>query len=332
MKTLTRALAGATSAAVLAVLAVLPAQADPPPAAVGNTFHGFVVADGRLRTIDHPRATSSPATPDGSAGTGTSGINDRGDILGLYEDRRDGIVRHFVLDRLGRFTTIAPPRQRPPGMFDELVDINNRGEIVGFYNDDQGATTTSFLRTRNGRYVDIRYPGAQVTGVLKINDRRQAVGIYVDDTGVHGLLWNNGRYRTVDVPDAATTVPTGINNRGQIVGSTIDKDGAYHGFVRDPDGDVTTLPEAPGSDPAGGGTQPASINDRGQIVGLAYDANGGSRAFRFERGRYTMYDGPKATYTRALDVNNYGRIVGDYGTKPAPADPGNVLLGIRVQR
>lgn len=134
----TRALAGAMSAVALAALAVLPAAADPPPTAVGNTIHGFVFADGRLRTIDHPSATTTPATPDGYAGTDTLGINDRGDILGVYLDRRGGIVRHFVLDRKGRYSEIAPPRKRPSGLSDELVDINNRGEIVGFYNDDQG--------------------------------------------------------------------------------------------------------------------------------------------------------------------------------------------------
>ncbi|TCC44414.1 hypothetical protein E0H75_33065 [Kribbella capetownensis] len=316
----TRALAG-ISAVALATLAVLPAAADPPPTAVGNTIHGFVVADGRPRTVDHPRATTTPATSDGYAGTGTLGINDRGDILGVYVDRRGGIIRHFVLDRKGRYREIAPPRQRPPGLSDELVDINNRGEIVGFYDDDQGFTTTSFLRTRSGRYVGIRYPGSQVTGVLKINDRRQAVGIYADSTGVHGMLWDNGRYRTVDVPDATATLLTGINNRGQIVGSYVDKDGAYHGFRRDPAGDIATLPEAPGADPTSGGTQPASINERGQIVGLAYDANGGSRAFRFQRSRYTMFDGPDATYTRALDLNNRGQIVGDYGTNPPRSSP-----------
>jgi hypothetical protein len=40
-----------------------------------------------------------------------------------------------------------------------------------------------------------------------------------------------------------------------MVGSYIDADGAYHGFVRDRRGAVTTLPEAPGADPASGGTQ-----------------------------------------------------------------------------
>ena len=133
--------------------------------------------------------------------------------------------------------------------------------MVGFYNDDRGATTTAFLRTRKGRFVDIQVPGAEVTGALKINDRRQVVGLYVDadaqhdpdgaiaPSAIHGFLWHGGDYTTIDVPGAAATFLLGINNRGQMVGSYIDADGGYHGFLRDKRGAVTTLPEAPGADP-----------------------------------------------------------------------------------
>ena len=128
------------------------------------------------------------------------------------------------------------------------------------YNDDQGSTTTHFLRTRKGRFVDIEVPGSQVTGALKINDRRQVVGLYVDagaqpdpdgslpPGAIHGFVWHDGDYTTVDVPGAAATVVLGINNRGQMVGSSIDPEGGYHGFLRDNGGAVTTLPEAPGAD------------------------------------------------------------------------------------
>lgn len=59
--------------------------------------------------IDYPDAVTIPSTPDGQTGTTTTGVNDHGDIIGAYEDS-DQVVRHFVLDRKGRFTTIdAPP-------------------------------------------------------------------------------------------------------------------------------------------------------------------------------------------------------------------------------
>jgi hypothetical protein len=249
-----RIVAGA-AAAVVAVVTVgaSPVLADPPPAAAGTTLHGFVAQGGVVTTIDHPDATTVPAVPAGGAGTATGGINDRGQILGDYEGQ-DRVVRHFVRDREGRYTQIEDPADGPDGTaFDEYLDINNRGEIVGFYNDEQGVTTTGFLRTTRGRFVDINVPGSQLTGPLKMNDRRQVVGIYVDADAepnpvgtappgaVHGFLWDEGDFETIDVSGAVATLVTGINNRGDVVGSYIDTGGAYHGFVRDRRG-VTSRP------------------------------------------------------------------------------------------
>ena len=301
------------AAALLATLGAASASADPPPAGAGTTSHGFLVDRGAVRTIDHPGATTMPATPTGQAGSATLGINDRGQILGAYEGK-DRLVRHFVRDRRGRYSPIPGP---PVGRAYEYADLNNRGEIAGFYNDEQGATTSAFLRTKSGRFIDINFPGSLVTGVLKANDRRQVVGLYGDAEKLHGLLWDNGRYTTIDVPGATATVVLGINNRGQTVGSWVGADGAYHAFLRQRDGGVTTLPDAPGGSRTSGGTQPTSINDHGQIVGLVYDSQGGSRAFRYDRGSYALFDGARgAVYTRALDIDNRGRIVGDYGTRP----------------
>jgi hypothetical protein len=311
--------------------AVTPATADPPPAGAGTTSHGFVFKRGALTAIDHPDAATIPRTPEVQAGTGTFGISDRGEILGVYEGR-DRIVRNFVRDRAGRYRVIDdPPGTSGDGLSYETVSINNRRQIVGFYNDDQGATTSGFLRTRKGRFVDIDVPGSQVTGPLKINDRRQVVGIYVDAVAqpnadgsppvgaVHGFLWDDGDYETIDVPGAVATLVLGINDRGKTVGSYIDAAGNYHGFVRSRKGAVRDLPEAPGADPAAGGTQPTSVNERGRIVGLGYESDGGSRGFLLRHGEFKPIDAPNATYTRAADVNNRGRVVGDYGTVPPGA-------------
>jgi uncharacterized membrane protein len=294
----------------------LPAAAKPPPAAAGSTLHGFLAAGGAFTAIDHPDAARIPSISGGLTGTDTLGINDRGQIVGMYEGR-DRIIRHFVRDRKGRYTIIADPSGTSADRLSyETLDINNRGEIVGFYNDDQGFTTSGFLRTRRGRFVDIRVPDSLATAPVRLSGRGQVVGLYVDGGRVHGFLWDDGDFQTIDVAGASATALWGINNRGQIVGTYVDADGAYHGFLRARKGAVIKLPEASGADPAMGGTYPHAINERGQIVGGVYDSQGGSHGFLLERGRFKLIGGPDATYTRALDINNRGQIVGDYGTKP----------------
>ena len=309
-----REIAAIAALVALAMLAVgaLPASAEPPPPGASGIVHGFLAKDGFFRTIDHSEAATVRFTPDDSTGTDTQGINDHGEIVGVYQGR-DRVFRHFVRDRKGRFTIIAdPPGTSGARLSYETTDIGNRGEITGFYNDDQGNTTTGFLRTSKGRFIDIRFPGALATAPFKINDRRQVVGFYYDQGGPHGFLWDDGDFQTIDVPGATATGAIGINNRGQIVGFYVDAVGKSHGFLRDRRGAVTTLPDAPGADRA---TIPDAINDRGQIVGGALDSQGGSRGFLLEHGRFRLIEGPEAVYTLPRDINNRGWIVGFYDSK-----------------
>ncbi|MGH9214164.1 MAG: hypothetical protein ACRD2C_26365 [Acidimicrobiales bacterium] len=315
-----RGIVAAVVALVIGSLAVVagravPATADPPPTSAGNVFHGFVLDDdGDFTTIDHPDAGTTVG-PD-SLGTGTqiSGINDRGELLGLYADRSE-VIREFVRNRRGRYTTIDPP-----GSFanEETVDINNRGEMVGFSDADgeNTAGTQGFLRTRRGRYETIEVPGATSTAALKLNDRGQVAGIYFDqDTTAHGFVWDDGEVTTIDHPRAEIgTFIFGINDRRDTVGFYLTADGSYHGFLRDRRGRFTNI-EAPGAEL---GTAVLSINDRDEMVGATYNADGSTDAFfRSRRGRFTIIEAPgEATYTRALDINDHGDIVGDYDTEP----------------
>jgi hypothetical protein len=131
-------------------------------------------------------------------------------------------------------------------------------------------------------FTPSQVPGSQITGPLKINDRQQVVGVYIDGDAtpspdgtkpaagvVHDFVWDDGDVTTIGVPGAIATFVLGINNHGDMVGSYIDPDGRHHGLLRDRRGAITTLPDAAGADPTGGGTQPVAINDRGHIIGLA---------------------------------------------------------------
>jgi uncharacterized membrane protein len=285
-------------------------------------LHGFVLDDdGDFRVVDHPDAATTIGSNLPITGTNLSGINDRGEIVGVYEDRAR-VIRNFLRSPRGRHTIIDPPGSFPD---EEAVDVNNRGEIVGFVDDnnENSAGTSGFLRTRGGRYETIDVPGAASTVALRINDRGQVAGFTVDHAPggsapppVHGFVWDDGEVTTIDHPDAANgTFVFGINNRGDTVGYYDLADGTIRGFLRDRRGRFTDI-DAPGAE---SGTLVASINDRGEMVGgVSYADDSSDGFFRDRRGRFTIIEAPgEATYTRALDINNRGDIVGDYDTAPA---------------
>jgi hypothetical protein len=80
----------------------------------------------------------------------------------------------------------------------------------------------------------VYFPESQFTAAVKINDRGQIVGLYVDSGGVeHGFLLNNGQYSTIDFPGAVATEALAINNWivPGIAGNYTDSSGNVHGFV-----------------------------------------------------------------------------------------------------
>jgi probable HAF family extracellular repeat protein len=130
-----------------------------------NTIHGFVWSKGSFRTIDVPGAT----------GSGALDINDRGEIVGGYQDAQ-GRTHGFRL-RKGVFTTIDPPGAvdvpGSPGFAATApFGISNRGQVVGQYADAQGLH--AYLLD-DGVYRTIDPPAGPGTTAADINDRGQIV-------------------------------------------------------------------------------------------------------------------------------------------------------------
>jgi hypothetical protein len=98
-----------------------------------GVYHGFVrTPAGKVTTIDYP----------GSPYTQLMGINDRGDVVGFYQDPADFILKGFVL-RAGKFVPIAP-EGATNGSYP--YRITNDGRIVGWYM-DANYRTIGFLAT-----------------------------------------------------------------------------------------------------------------------------------------------------------------------------------------
>ena len=200
--------------------------------------------------------------------------------------------------------------------------------MVGFYNDDRGATTTAFLRTRKGRFVDIQVPGAEVTGALKINDRRQVVGLYVDadaqhdpdgaiaPSAIHGFLWHGGDYTTIDVPGAAATFLWASTTAGRWSAPTSMRTVA------------TTASSATSAAPSPPSPRPPAPTRGWRNAARQHQRSRPDRRSCLRRpGRFTRLRAgtrrahtdrasPDAVFTRPLDIDNRGRIVGDYATRP----------------
>jgi probable HAF family extracellular repeat protein len=297
-------------AVVFAALTVAMAGASAASTSPRSPFPGFLLDRGRYTTFDAPEAGFA---------TLPYGINDRGQIVGRYNDASS--EQGFLRYKAGRFINIKIRGAQSAW----AVNINNRGQIVGIYSEntplvkDPGGKRHGLLLAGD-KLTRIDVPGAVETGASGINDRGQVVGAYVDAEGkFHGYLWERGRFTTINVPGVPQTLAYDINDRGQIVGfcgdDPDDPTGAtgVHGFLFSC-GDFTTF-DAPGVP----STQPTGINDRGQIVGTTVASPGTpGRGFVLREGAegpFTPIDFP------ATGINDRGQIVGIY-TNPNAAPDG----------
>jgi uncharacterized membrane protein len=214
-------------------------------------FQGFLRhPDGTFETWSGPNACdATPAT--GCYGTGAFSINAVGTIAGGYEDNSGNFVQHgLVRNPEGDFTTFEAP----------------------------GSGT--------GPYQGTGSPGSSTP----VNQFGATAGYYIDaDNVVHGYLrsaW--GDITTFDVPGGGpqgigcfADCSVGLNDGGAITGYYLDANNVYHGFVRSPQGRVTTF-DAPRANTTAGsysGTFPVSINDQGAITGYYLDTNNVSHGF-----------------------------------------------------
>ncbi len=158
------------------------------------SVHGFVrSASGKYTVIDVP-----DAGPDGYSGQGTypQGINDLGDVSGIYVDA-NSVFHGFVRSAGGHIETFDVPTTctsaAPPAdcAFDGTYagGINVAGTIVGtYYGEDE--IPHGFWRAANGTITTFDVPLAgYLIQPVSLNDWGQITGFSYDDNFVtHGLL------------------------------------------------------------------------------------------------------------------------------------------------
>jgi hypothetical protein len=141
---------------------------------------------------------------------------------------------------------------------------------------------------------------------------------------------------TFDPSGAGTTAglgtqAPGINPEGAVTGLFSDWNNVMHGFLRAPDGTITTF-DAPGAGaatvrglhptpagvPGGQGTYSLAINPEGATTGFYYDDSNLAHGFlRAPDGRFTTFDDPDAGTefrqgTFALNISPAGVVAGNY--------------------
>jgi hypothetical protein len=184
-----------------------------------NASNGFLLTEGRFRTVDFP----------GAASTALRGINNLGDLSGTYSIvDLNADEFGFIIPHRGPAISFKLPDPTATGIV--VGGINDLRQLVGYYT-DAASTLVGFLRQPTGQFVSVIVPGAVSTQVFGINDCGIVVGFYGDGSTAHGFYGRPGNLHSFDLPGAAATSAQGINNEGRIVGRYVTADGIPHAFV-----------------------------------------------------------------------------------------------------
>ncbi len=261
-------------------------------------------------------------------GTYPLAINASGEIAGGYY-QADGYSRGFLRAPDGTLTQFNAPGARGGS----AVSVNPEGAATGPYRELGTLVWHGYLRALDGTFTEFEVPEAgtgssQGTWAYNINPEGMIAGIYLDASNVyHGYLRApDGAITTFDAPGAGTGAfqgtytadSDGLSPQGAIVGNYTDASNVSHGYVRAPEGEITTFDAPDAGTGSGQGTYPNGINSAGTITGDYVDANNVAHGFvRASDGTVATFDAPGAGTgsgegTVGNCINPEGAIVGWY--------------------
>ena len=231
-------------------------------------------------TIDFPGGNSTQAR----------GINQHGDIVGLYNDPGTGLWRGFQLSG-GSYSKIDVPgasQTYPRG-------INKNKDVVGFFADSSGVFHGFLLNSGGFHQLDV--PGSLWTAARAIADNGLIVGDFsADNITNQCFVLKNGVYSTFGLSGHDLNACVGVNKDGDVLGYyTVGS--ANYAFVRRL-GRITVFNYA---------GAPLGINDLDQVVG-SVDTSG----YLADIGTVIPVNPPGASDAAARGINLKGVIVGDY--------------------
>ena len=267
----------------------------------GSALAQKKVAGNQITTFD-PQGSGT------AAGQGTfaqQGLNS-GTIVGYYIDA-DAVAHGFIRTTNGKYTIIDVPGAAGTQAF----GINEKGTVVGWWFEAptaNGSVYHGYLRDKNGNLTTFDVPDAGpflpqgssrlvvIPLPLSINRGGTVTGSYVGKKDKLNHCFVRSVDGTITSPiDPLGSVGTlgdtnGINREGAIAGGYTTGDGVIHGFVRDPEGTITSF-DGPGAGTTNGnGSVGEMINDAGTIPGVSLDNNGLNHAFiRYSDGTFVTF-------------------------------------------
>jgi uncharacterized membrane protein len=249
------------------------------------------------------------------------GINDRGDVVGIYRDRSG--KTHGFARRGGMFTSI----DFPGAEFTMARGIGPAGDVVGAYRlaGEPDENLHGFMLNQRSQFSRVDFPGHTSTIAVRLLLDGGVIGCYHDaDQGasMRGMKIAGSDFAALD---RASSMHTGATADGRtIVGFFTDAiAGRGRGYVLE--GAAFTPFDVPDSK----STSAQDVNVSNMIVGVYQDSAGRFHGFARQGGRYASIDVPDAVATRAMGVNGDGTIVGAFvdqagathGFVRAPATP-----------
>jgi uncharacterized membrane protein len=262
------------------------------------------------------RATAYTFTTINIPGSEAFGINDEGQIVGLFINTSiQPSEQGFDYNSSTRVFSTIPTLRNPAftlSPYSAAAGVNNLNQVVGS-SDALGFLYNSGVFTIINVPGSINVPNGAPTLPTGINNVGQIVGTYYTssvsspDPPTFGFLDTNGVFSTISVPGSPATAANGINDAGQIVGSFRSGDfRSGHGFLEN-NGVFTTI-DVPGSS----FTTAEGINNLGQIVGSFNNSAGFEEGFLDINGIITTINVPGAVYTAVGGINDAGQIVGSF--------------------
>jgi uncharacterized membrane protein len=228
---------------------------------------------------------------------------------GGIEDASEGGEARLSASALGVFSANSAPGgfrsiDVPGATATRAFGINAAGAIVGSYTD---ATGTYGYLWRRGKVTSIAFPGAISTEAWGINPRGDIIGRYrlAGDARTFGFLLRRGVFTDISVPGHLHTLPIKITPSGVIVGCFHDTN-----FLQDMRGYVQRRGHVSSFELLPSTMHNGVVRGGRLIAGISFDSATQAHGYVLNRGVYTQFDYPGATFTQAWDVNPTGKVVG----------------------